>query len=208
MFETLESRRLFAAIVLNGTAAADSITITDVFGPWTQVQVNAASGFVLDASYTGVQINGFGGDDKLTANVFKPTTIRGGTGNDYIVGGHVNDILSGDAGNDVMYGRRGNDYLLGGTGHDTMLGGAGNDILLGQAGNDKMLGEDGSDRMYGGDGDDYLNAGTGRDILRGDLGKDVYVVPADGALDQVYRNPFVDVVVGAPDPFDQFFNVP
>jgi Ca2+-binding RTX toxin-like protein len=207
MIETLESRRLFAAIVVNGTAAADSIAVTDVFGPWTKIQVNAAVGFVLDASYTSVDINGFAGDDKIVADVFKPTVIRGGAGNDYLLGGHAQDAMAGEDGNDVMYGRRGNDLMLGGNGHDRMLGGVGDDVMHGQAGNDRMAGEDGSDKMYGGDGDDYLNAGTGRDFLRGDLGKDTYYVPADGALDTIHRNAFVDVVVGVPDVFDVFVHV-
>jgi Ca2+-binding RTX toxin-like protein len=208
MIETLESRRLFAAIILNGTAASDSIAITDIAGPWTQVQVNAATGFVLDVSYTDVEINGFGGDDKLVANVAKPTVMRGGDGNDYMVGGFVNDRMSGDGGNDRMYGRTGNDAMVGGAGNDSMAGGDHDDTLKGLDGNDVLLGEDGSDRISGGNGDDYVVGGNGRDIVAGDLGKDTYVVTADGALDQVHRNPFIDVVLGVPDGFDLFFVAP
>ena len=58
--ESLETRRLLSTYVINGTAAADSWTISADAG---QITVNGATSSV--PSLTDVQVNGLDGDDTL-----------------------------------------------------------------------------------------------------------------------------------------------
>jgi Ca2+-binding RTX toxin-like protein len=184
MIESLEPRRLFAAIVVNGTPIADNINVTDLAGPATQITINNVVSLVADG--TSIEVNGLGGNDTMVVNAILPTLMRGGDGNDYMMGGNGNDVMLGGNGDDVTVGRNGMDKMLG------------------EGGNDRLYGMNDSDALYGGTGNDYLDAGTGRDEVHAGLGSDRIVVATDGALDKYYRNPAFDVFVGAAlEPFDQ-----
>lgn len=110
----------------------------------------------------------------------------GGFGRDLLRGGLGNDDLSGDADRDTLAGDAGDDTLNGGAGNDVLNGGGDADRLVGGDGNDTLNGGAGDDRLSGGDGRDALNGGAGADRLDGGAGEDVFVLIADGALDQVY----------------------
>ena len=91
---------------------------------------------------------GFGGNDRLSAELPVPTILEGSTGNDTLIGG------SGD------------DTLIGGRGNDRLNGGTGRDVLSAGAGNDKLFADDGFiDTLSGGDGVD--SAGTDADDVLG-----------------------------------------
>ncbi|MEO0987029.1 MAG: hypothetical protein AAFY20_15960 [Cyanobacteria bacterium J06639_14] len=83
-------------------------------------------------------------------------TLRGRSGNDYLIGDGGNDTLYGNDGDDALRGdsiqdsvnsNNDNDRLFGGAGNDTLLGGAGNDFLSGDAGDDVIDGGSGIDRV-------------------------------------------------------------
>jgi Ca2+-binding RTX toxin-like protein len=75
------------------------------------------------------------------------STLKGGSGDDYIAAGANADVLNG--GND-------NDTIWGGGGNDVIKGDAGADLLFGEGGRDKLDGNAGVDTMYGGaDNDTY-----------------------------------------------------
>lgn len=102
---------------------------------------------------TAIRVDVRGGNDIVatTANVTKPMTIEGGSGNDVLTGGGGANTILGGAGNDLLYGADGADILLGGDGDDLLFGGAGRDILIGG---------DGADTLLGNADDDILVAGT------------------------------------------------
>jgi uncharacterized protein YkwD len=120
-----------------------------------------------------INVRGLAGNDYIQIGaasgpgaIYKPTTISGGPGNDYILGGQGDDRIHGDAGNDVIYGRGGNDVLYGDAGNDLLDGGTGNDRLRGGTGNDQLLGGDGADNLDGGAGKNALTGGGGNDVIR------------------------------------------
>jgi len=104
------------------------------------------------------QINGGAGSDliDLTSARFKygAVTLKGGTGNDWILGNSGSDRLYGEAGNDRLKGYGGHDYLSGGLNNDYLYGGRGNDRLSGGSGNDFLIGQFGRDNLTGGSGSD------------------------------------------------------
>lgn len=64
-------------------------------------------------------------------------------------------------------------------------GGAGGDSLTGGAAGDLLDGGAGSDRLEGKGGADILMDGAGADTLFGGAGRDVFILSADGAVDQI-----------------------
>ena len=98
----------------------------------------------------GFEVNAGGGDDRVTVakSVSIPVTMRGGSGNDFLLGGAGPDKLIGGAGDDRLVGWRGADLLAGGSGNDVHIGGPGNDIIL------------------TGSGRDVVRPGPGNDVVR------------------------------------------
>ncbi len=84
-----------------------------------------------------------------------PTSLDGGSGDDFV---------QGLAGNDLLYGQAGNDRLEGGDGTDVLIGGAGRDMLVGGAGGDRFDFDLAGDSVVG-SGDQILDFVTGLDKI-------------------------------------------
>jgi len=69
------------------------------------------------------------GNDKMTVNGDKNTTLDGSGGNDTLVTSGGNDSVSGGDGNDSISAATGNDTIVSGLGSDTIDGGAGRDTV-------------------------------------------------------------------------------
>jgi len=116
---------------------------------------------------------GNGGDDVLNGN----------EGNDRLEGGEGDDTLNGGNQRDELFGGDGEDILNGGNGGDRLDGGDNNDVLNGDGGRDFLLGGLGDDTLDGGSGTDRLNGQEGADSLTGGAGRDLFVLNADGAVE-------------------------
>jgi hypothetical protein len=103
-------------------------------------------------------------------------TLRGGTGDDWIVAHGGGDKLFGLGGNDILEGNAGKDKLNGGNGDDTLFGGNNDDDLIGGAGHDAMSGGAGDDVFHDVDAEDLdgvntldgihsIDGGTGEDTV-------------------------------------------
>ena len=197
--DTIEGDDGLNTLVVNGTASADTISVSTVSGAIVVVRggasitaggdvqsvvVNALGGDdtvtigdLTDAGQVLLTINGGDGNDTLTAagsNIDGVRlTLNGDNGNDSIVGSNGNDSINGGAGDDAANGRAGNDILTGGDGNDVLAGGDGNDTILGGAGNDFLTGQTGNDSIAGGDGNDTLRGFEGSDTLQGQSGDDL-----------------------------------
>jgi Ca2+-binding RTX toxin-like protein len=86
---------------------------------------------------------------------WKPCTIRGTAGDDFLLGTSRADVICGLGGNDTLAGSSGNDILRGGPGNDRLEGGGGSDVMLGGKGRDRFYAYDGTH--------DHLNGGPGTD---------------------------------------------
>ena len=182
---------------VTGTGAHDLITLTDLGGGVTQVQIDAfydsaMTDLIRSDSYTitdgidtegGIVIDSSVGDDmvQIEAAVTANVLVHGGQGDDVIESGSGNDRLFGEDGNDVISGGAGHDWLSGGDGSDVLdgndgsdvvVGGSGNDTMHGNAGRDVLFGNDGDDRLFGDSDDDWLLGGAGNDFLTGGFGND------------------------------------
>ncbi|WP_076865758.1 beta strand repeat-containing protein [Bradyrhizobium mercantei] len=122
-------------VIANGTAAADTITVTQ---NGNDILVNGLAAEILvhgqDATDV-LQINGQGGDDQINASAVAAGSIALA-----INGGAGNDVIVGSAGNDTVTGGQGNDVALLGAGDDTYIWnpGDGSDTVEGQAGTDTL----------------------------------------------------------------------
>ena len=97
---------------------------------------------------------------------WKPCTIRGTQGDDFMLGTQGPDVMCGLGGNDTMAGSDGADILRGGLGNDRLEGGSGRDVMLGGNGRDSFAAYDGTH--------DHLNGGPGTDYGRGDRLVDLF----------------------------------
>ena len=116
--------------------------------------VNGTSGSEwLKADTGGSDVNGLGGNDRLT----------GGAGDDQLDGGIGNDIVDGAYGNDIVRGGDGDDVLIDPSGSDSFEGGAGNDTIDIR----RHLGDDILDvvAINAGDGDDFVRFEGADDVL-------------------------------------------
>lgn len=169
----------------------------------------------IDASSlarTADLLEGFAGNDQITAGA-GGDTVRGGAGNDRIsVNGQDQTYLRGDDGNDVIYGgggfddingNKGDDVGIGGDGSDWVVGGQGNDLLYGDrnegippinAGDDIVYGNLGNDTCYGGEGADWVRGGQGDDLVYGQDGNDW--VAGDRGSDTISGGAGADVFYG------------
>lgn len=119
-----------------------------------------------------VRVTTLNGDDTVHVNVPRPSTLRGGDGEDALFGSTQADNIGGGNGEDDLRGLGGDDALSGGAADDVIRGGDGNDTANGNGGNDDLRGGNGDDELSGGAGDDELNGGAGNDELNGGAGVD------------------------------------
>jgi Ca2+-binding RTX toxin-like protein len=148
-FETLELRTLLDATLNNGlltvtgTDNAETISINPQAAQII-VDIGGSQTPFTAADVARISIDARGGDDTVTVNVNRPTTILGGAGADNITGsdGGEDNVLGG-AGADTFSGRGGNDTF-------TWNPGDGNDVIDGNAGNDTHI-------FNGSDGDEIMN---------------------------------------------------
>lgn len=155
-----------------------------------QATSNDGSWYVMlpKQAVTGITFNGSSQRDVYVANTgltpyYYPIsqTVRGWSGDDYIVTGMGNDTIYGFYGNDTIKSGGGQDTVDGGSGDDVIYGGSGNDVIeggwgrdriWGESGNDRIDGESGYDDLYGGKGDDWLFGGYDADWMEGNEGND------------------------------------
>lgn len=88
---------------------------------------------------------------ELDEDIFIPSIVFAGGGNDEVEGGSGDDIIFGGPGKDELEGDSGNDVLVGGEKKDKLQGGEGFDIILGGGGRDKLQGDQGEDVLFGGE---------------------------------------------------------
>jgi Ca2+-binding RTX toxin-like protein len=125
---------------VDGGAGTDTISATaasTVIGLRSLTGVETVSG----GSFSGVYIQGSGGDDVLNflaVTLTAITKVDGGAGNDTITGNSAANTLFGGIGNDVLNGDAGIDTLNGDDGDDTIAGGLGNDTINGGNGLDTV----------------------------------------------------------------------
>jgi Ca2+-binding RTX toxin-like protein len=124
------------AIIVNGTAAADSFTISGaastavVVGPSATLNITHA-----EAANDSLRVNGLGGNDMLDAFSLQAgviaLTLDGGAGDDILIGSMGNDIVIGGTGNDVAFLGEGDDVFVWNPGDnsDTVEGQGGHDTL-------------------------------------------------------------------------------
>jgi Ca2+-binding RTX toxin-like protein len=123
-------------VIVSGTAAADSITISGsgstavVAGLSATVHITHAEG-ALDS----LHVNGLAGNDTINASALQAGVIS--LTED---GGDGDDLLIGSPGNDLIIGGRGNDVALMGAGDDIFVWnpGDGSDTVEGQGGHDTL----------------------------------------------------------------------
>jgi Calpain family cysteine protease/RTX calcium-binding nonapeptide repeat (4 copies) len=200
-FDSLESRRLMTASLLNGTLTVDgrngmnNIAVSQS-GTTLRVNDNGAFSTFSTIHVNKIWVKGKDYDDTLSASgVTINTEIDGAGGNDVITTGSGNDTVYAGAGNDrivsgpqtqrlvhgigIIYddkdfisGDAGNDTVTAGMGNDTIYGGAGDDQISADAGNDWVYAQDGNDVVRGGVGNDNLFGNGGNDALYGGAGTD------------------------------------
>jgi len=176
-------------VLLNGSNQSDTIAVTETA---TQTYNLSLNGVTSTASGVGlIDINGFAGDDSITATTLAtasayPITIlaSGGIGNDTVnmtgvnnghievFGGSNSDTITGPtfAIYSELNGGSGNDTITGGGSSDLINGDSGDDFLSGLAGNDSITGDGGNDIIVGGLGDDSLSGGDSSDVFIWNLG--------------------------------------
>jgi hypothetical protein len=127
----------------------------------------------VGVTQTATTVTGTPADDTIDCSAASPgKTIDGFGGNDTITATQFNDVVTGGEGNDTITGLGGNDTISGNTGNDTISAGDGDDTITGSEGNDTLSGEGGDDFVDGGDDDDVLSGGTGVNTLIGGNGTD------------------------------------
>ena len=220
--ETLETRRLFAGVVLDGRVLVitgsnqnDNIVVDDVGSSAPdklQVRVNLQVTEFNRADVKAVHIEAYGGDDLIRINggldnFTAVNRIWGHAGHDQITvswpvaarvwGGGGNDNASASGGAQWMYGEEGNDSLAGQWGLDRLFGGDGNDVLDGGGGTDYLDGAGGDDFLAGGHGDDHLFGGAGNDVLQGNHGNDDLHAGSDAETDLLFGGSGTDLFDGS-----------
>jgi Ca2+-binding RTX toxin-like protein len=129
--------------------AFDTLNDTGTTG-YDEAFITSTTGLVINVSgWTGIErINGFSGNDTLSAATATTSWVLSGEGgNDSLTGSVQDDTLLGGAGDDFLSGGDGIDQMLGGTGNDTFVGGAGDDsFFIGESGDIVQDGGAGFDR--------------------------------------------------------------
>jgi Ca2+-binding RTX toxin-like protein len=109
--DSLERRILLSASIhhrtlqIIGTNGSEIIS-ADTDGTTTVVAVNGSQQTIADSAYDRIDVDARGGDDSVTLgiNILKPSTLRGGDGNDNLTGGGGDDVLVAGLGNDTLDG--------------------------------------------------------------------------------------------------------
>ncbi|MCI0675664.1 MAG: hypothetical protein L0Y42_07815 [Phycisphaerales bacterium] len=119
-------------VTVTATDAAETILISQV-GDQIIVDINGGQTPFDADDVQAISIDALGGDDIITVNVNRPTTILGGVGNDTITGS--------DGGADLAVGQQGADTFSGRGGDDSFVWnpGDGNDLIDGDDGNDTHI---------------------------------------------------------------------
>jgi len=146
-------------------------------------RVNLGKFTLNDQNIEKLEVNGGGGDDKLTVGNLAGSDLnkiifKGGDGNDWLDASKTDVAIE-------AWGGKGNDKLYGGSAKDVLNGDAGNDLLVGNKGDDKNNGGAGNDTIVwnNGDGSDTNNGGSGNDtqVVNGSKAQgDEFVVKAGG----------------------------
>ncbi|WP_373888128.1 DUF4214 domain-containing protein [Massilia sp. Root418] len=144
-----------------------------------------AIGIVIDASQlpagSTLKLN-----DVDFAAVVGAVTVRGGSGQNYVVGDAASQNIMLGAEDDSLSGGAGNDFIGSMGGNDTLDGGADDDLVAGGTGNDVLRGGSGSDMLQGGRSDtggwQFLVSAGGQLTARHDQ-----AVFADGRLETVQK---------------------
>lgn len=177
-FESLETRQLMSASLVNGILTVTGTNLADILAvsqDATRVRVNdngAVRTFAL-ASVKSVVVDGLAGNDQLLgrSNLQKPLTLRGGEGNDTLTGGAKADTFEGGNGTDTA------DYSIRSVNLNISLDNIANDGAAGEGDNVKSDVENiksgsGSDSIYGSSAANSLDAGAGADRVDADAGND------------------------------------
>jgi hypothetical protein len=128
-----------SALVVQGTAGADSLVLSPASGNAIALSVSGTSvgtfAAPAGAAFAHLLVYGNGGADsiRLTGNLSVPALLFGGDGNDTLdaSGSTANNALVGGAGNETLQGGSGRDLLIGGLGTDILRAGSGGAILIG-----------------------------------------------------------------------------
>lgn len=165
--EFVEPRRLLSSslsggvLTLTGTSNNDVISVTLSGNTNIKVTDNGVNKYYSATSVAKIIGDAKAGNDALIVQeaVNRPTSLVGGTGNDFVSGGMNKDTLRGGDGNDTVDGHSGDDVVDGQVGDDRVIGGFGKDALLGGSGNDWLIGGNGADSEYveGGSGTDTVD---------------------------------------------------
>lgn len=127
------------ALVVDGTAGADTIILSAATGNGVTVSMNGTTVGTFAPSggtaFGHVIVNAGDGNDvvRLTGGLTVSALLFGGNGNDTLdaLGSVTANALQGGSGNDILTGGAGNDVLIGGLGADTVNGSGGDDIVIG-----------------------------------------------------------------------------
>jgi Ca2+-binding RTX toxin-like protein len=128
----------------------DSVVQLDVGGSvCTHPEDNPNELLCIAPAIAGFEVNAGGGDDRVSVakDVSVPVTMRGESGDDFLLGGGGADKLIGGVGDDKLIGWRGADLFYGGPGADVLIGGPGGDILRGGPGRDVLAGGPGDNQV-------------------------------------------------------------
>ncbi len=124
------------AIVVNGTAGNDDVTVSGSGGTAVVAGLSAAVHIThAESAFDSLHVNGLGGNDMINASRLHECAIAL-----TLDGGDGDDVLTGGAGNDTIIGGRGSDVAFMGAGNDTFVWnpGDGSDVVEGQGGQDTL----------------------------------------------------------------------
>ena len=130
------------SITVTGTEVGETIIVGELANKIV-VEIDGNQVTFAADEVQQITIEALGGNDTITINVARPTTILGGAGNDTIIGSDGGaDLVIGQQGIDTFSGRGGDDVFIwdpgdgsdiidGGDGHDTHIfnGSAVNEIM-------------------------------------------------------------------------------
>jgi hypothetical protein len=167
--EALEDRKLLSSVAMeNGNlviygnkSSANKLGVYKSGSNYVAVH-NGQTRTIKSSSVHKIIIHGSSKNDNiyLTADVWKPSVIKGYKGNDTISGGSAGDWVYGGDGNDKIYGNAGNDFLYGEDGDDQLWGFKGKNKLDGGPGSDKLEGKGSSSSSNNNSNDDNGGGST------------------------------------------------
>jgi spore coat protein A, manganese oxidase len=191
-----------AFTLLNGTARADSLSLTTNANYYADLGAGDDQLSVGSTLVGGIRVPGGNGNDVIIGGAGKDD-IKTGGGNDRFIAtvGDGNDQYDAGAGVDtydlsrtaaaaivnLATGRAssletGTDML---TGFENVIGGGGADTITGNALANLLSGRQGNDIIVAGAGNDILIGGAGNDTLSGGVGNDTFVFANDFGHDIV-----------------------